>query len=38
VRLRFTLHGRPTAFVCRDFSCRQPVHEPEALEALLVGT
>ena len=26
-----------TAFVCRDFACRQPVHEPEALEALLLG-
>ncbi len=38
VRLRFALHGRPTAFVCRDFSCRQPVHEPEALDALLAGT
>ncbi len=38
LRLRFALHGRPTAFVCRDFSCRQPVHEPEALAALLVGT
>ncbi len=38
LRLRFALHGRPTAFVCRDFSCRQPVHEPEALDALLVGT
>jgi uncharacterized protein len=37
LRLRFALHGRPTAFVCRDFSCRQPVHEPEALDALLVG-
>ncbi len=35
---RFELHGRPTAFVCRHFACRQPVHEPEALEALLVGT
>ncbi|HEY5434505.1 MAG TPA: thioredoxin domain-containing protein [Candidatus Limnocylindrales bacterium] len=38
LRLRFALHGRPTAFVCRDFSCRQPVHEPEALDALLMGT
>ena len=38
LRLRFALHGRPTAFVCRDFSCRQPVHEPEALDALLAGT
>ncbi len=34
---RFALHGRPTAFVCRQFACRQPVHEPEALDALLVG-
>ena len=33
---RFALHGRPTAFVCRDFACRQPVHEPEALRALLL--
>ena len=38
MRDRFALRGRPTAFVCRDFACRQPVHEPEALEALLVGT
>ena len=36
--LRFALHGRATAFVCRDFACRQPVHEPEALDALLVGS
>ncbi|MEW6225914.1 MAG: thioredoxin domain-containing protein [Chloroflexota bacterium] len=35
---RFALRGRATAFVCRNFACRQPVHEPEALEALLVGT
>ncbi|HYO43831.1 MAG TPA: thioredoxin domain-containing protein [Candidatus Limnocylindrales bacterium] len=35
---RFSLHGRATAFVCRDFACRQPVHEPEALDALLVGS
>ncbi len=35
---RFALNGRPTAFVCRDFACRQPVHEPEALDALLAGT
>ena len=33
---RFPLNERPTAFVCRDFACRQPVNEPEALEALLV--
>jgi hypothetical protein len=35
---RFALNGRSTAFVCRNFACRQPVHEPEALDALLVGT
>jgi hypothetical protein len=33
---RFALHGRPTAFVCRNFACRQPVDEPEALAALLM--
>ncbi len=35
---RFALRGRATAFVCRDFACRQPVHEPEALDALLAGS
>ena len=38
LRDRFALRGRATAFVCRGFACRQPVHEPEALEALLAGT
>jgi uncharacterized protein len=33
---RFQLGARPTAFVCRDFACRQPVVEPEALAAQLV--
>ena len=33
---RFQLDGRPTAFVCRDFACRQPVTEPEALAAQIV--
>jgi uncharacterized protein YyaL (SSP411 family) len=33
---RFALDGRSTAFVCRDFACRQPVVEPEALAAQLV--
>jgi uncharacterized protein len=36
LRGRFALRGRSTAFVCRNFACRQPVHEPEALEALLL--
>jgi hypothetical protein len=35
---RFALGGRPTAFVCRQFACRQPVTEPEALGALLLAT
>ena len=38
LRGRFALGGRSTAFVCRDFACRQPVHEPEALQALLLET
>jgi hypothetical protein len=33
---RFQLDGRATAFVCRQFACRLPVNEPEALAALLV--
>jgi len=37
LQARFALRGLPTAFVCRGFSCRQPVTEPEALAALLVG-
>ena len=37
LRDRFPGGGRSTAFVCRDFACRQPVHDPEALDALLAG-
>ncbi len=37
LQARFALRGQPTAFVCREFSCRQPVTEPEALAALLAG-
>jgi uncharacterized protein len=33
---RFALNGRPTAFVCRGFACRQPVNEPVALAAVLL--
>ncbi len=32
---RFALDGRATAFVCRDFACRQPVTEPQDLAAEL---
>jgi hypothetical protein len=35
LQARFPLEGRSTAFVCRDFACRQPVTEPAALAALL---
>ena len=34
---RFRSPIDPTAFVCRQFACRQPVDEPEALAAQLVG-
>jgi uncharacterized protein YyaL (SSP411 family) len=37
LQARFALDGRPTAFVCRDFACRQPVTEPEALAALIAA-
>ncbi len=33
---RFRIGGRPTAFVCRQFACRQPVNEPEAVAAMLL--
>ena len=32
---RFAIGGRATAFVCRDFTCRRPVTEPEDLAAEL---
>ena len=35
---RLTIDGHATAYVCHQFACRLPVVEPEALEALLVGT
>ncbi len=37
LQARFALGGRATAFVCRDFACRQPVTEAEALVAQLSG-
>ncbi len=30
------LDGRPTAYVCRDYTCRFPVHDPPALAQLLI--
>jgi uncharacterized protein YyaL (SSP411 family) len=32
---RVRLRGRPTAYVCRNFSCQVPVTDPEALEEQL---
>jgi uncharacterized protein YyaL (SSP411 family) len=31
------VEGRATAYVCRNFSCEQPVTTPDALQALLKG-
>jgi uncharacterized protein YyaL (SSP411 family) len=28
-------NGRPTAYVCREFACENPVHEPQELATLL---
>jgi uncharacterized protein YyaL (SSP411 family) len=30
-------NGQPTAYVCQNFTCKQPVTSVEALEALLAG-
>jgi uncharacterized protein YyaL (SSP411 family) len=29
------IEGRPTAYLCRNFTCRLPVTDPAALAALL---
>jgi uncharacterized protein YyaL (SSP411 family) len=34
---RVAVDGRPTAYVCRAFVCRLPVHDAEALRAELAG-
>jgi uncharacterized protein len=34
---RTRLDGRATAYVCRDFACRQPVTDPVALAAQLAA-
>jgi uncharacterized protein YyaL (SSP411 family) len=35
LRDKQALGGHPTAFVCRDYACREPVATPEALRELL---
>ena len=34
---RIAIDGKPTAYVCRNFTCRLPVTDPEALIAQLAG-
>jgi uncharacterized protein YyaL (SSP411 family) len=34
---REMVDGRPTAYVCRDFACRQPTTDPQELARLLDG-
>ncbi|MEO5657974.1 MAG: hypothetical protein ABIO65_06325, partial [Nitrospiria bacterium] len=35
LRGKVSADGRPTAYVCRQFTCSPPVTSPEALRALL---
>jgi len=35
---RIAIDGRPTAYVCRNFACRLPVTDPDALIGQLAGT
>ena len=32
------IDGRPTAYVCTDFTCREPVTDPARLDEQLAGT
>jgi uncharacterized protein YyaL (SSP411 family) len=34
---RIPIDGRPTAYLCRDFACRLPVTDPDALRELLTA-
>jgi len=34
-RDRGTRDGKPTAYVCRGFTCSEPVTDPQALKPLL---
>ena len=35
VRGKVARQGRPTAYVCRDYACKQPTTRPDELECLL---
>ena len=37
VQNRPAQNGQPTAYLCQNFTCKQPVSSLDALEALLTG-